>query len=399
MTDRIRDRRLGWALLTAFVASMVAFVLFWTIPNVDPAYWLGGERHGHRRRRERAVDLYGLDDPLPVQYVRLMKGIIERRRRVLLRLRPDRVRRPDRKPPCSLPRRAAGDDLARRRRGGDRDRPRRIAWPCLRPPPRAMARPGDHRRGGGRLLDPVAGARRAAVGLPLPTSGRSSPIDGYAPLTENPFEWFWHLLLPWIAAALPFAGAYVQVVRSSLLDRVDEDWVRTARAKGLSEKQVLRRHVLRNALIPPINLWGLDFSHAFGGYPLRRGDLRPPRYRPTDRDDARRPRPAPDRRARHLPLDRCRARQRDRRHHRRLPRPADPPSRRPGLDTPRRLHVWEVASGLPGQSRHATSPKASPMRIPSELSATRSRPMSSPWKSTALSMNRTVGVISATSQK
>ena len=49
---------------------------------------------------------------------------------------------------------------------------------------------------------------------------------------------------------------------------IDEDWVRTARAKGLSEKQVLRRHVLRNALISPVNIWGLDFSHAFGGFVL-----------------------------------------------------------------------------------------------------------------------------------
>jgi peptide/nickel transport system permease protein len=57
-------------------------------------------------------------------------------------------------------------------------------------------------------------------------------------------------------------------VRASLLEGVDQDWVRTARAKGLSERRVLRGHVLRNALIPPVNIWGLDFSHAFGGYAL-----------------------------------------------------------------------------------------------------------------------------------
>jgi peptide/nickel transport system permease protein len=60
----------------------------------------------------------------------------------------------------------------------------------------------------------------------------------------------------------------VQFVRASLLQAVDQEWVRTARAKGLSEKRVLRRHVLRNGLIPPVNLWGLDFSHAFGGFAL-----------------------------------------------------------------------------------------------------------------------------------
>jgi peptide/nickel transport system permease protein len=76
------------------------------------------------------------------------------------------------------------------------------------------------------------------------------------------------MLLPWIAAALPFMGAYVHVVRASLLDMVNEDWVRTARAKGVPERALLRRHVLRNGLIPPVSIWGLDFSHAFGGFAL-----------------------------------------------------------------------------------------------------------------------------------
>jgi peptide/nickel transport system permease protein len=94
------------------------------------------------------------------------------------------------------------------------------------------------------------------------------PDGGYVGLRDNPFEWAWHLMLPWIAAGLPFAGAYVQVVRASLLSAVNEEWVRTARAKGLPEPKVIRRHVLRNGLIPPVNLWGLDFAHAFGGFAL-----------------------------------------------------------------------------------------------------------------------------------
>ena len=69
-------RRLGWAVVTAFLASIVAFVLFWTIPNVDPEYFLGGAEHGNEFTRARAVEKYGLDDPLPVQYERLMKEIL-----------------------------------------------------------------------------------------------------------------------------------------------------------------------------------------------------------------------------------------------------------------------------------------------------------------------------------
>ena len=94
------------------------------------------------------------------------------------------------------------------------------------------------------------------------------PDGGYTALRDDPVDWARHLFLPWLAAGLPFAGAYIQIVRASLLSAVDEEWVRTARAKGLSEKRVIRRHVLRNGLIPPVNIWGLDFSHAFGGFAL-----------------------------------------------------------------------------------------------------------------------------------
>ena len=69
-------RRFASALITAWVASIIAFVLFWTVPNVDPAYWLGGAEHGTNESRARATEKYGLDDPLPVQYVRLMESIL-----------------------------------------------------------------------------------------------------------------------------------------------------------------------------------------------------------------------------------------------------------------------------------------------------------------------------------
>jgi peptide/nickel transport system permease protein len=69
-------RRFAWALVTAFIASVIAFAMFWAIPNVDPSYWLGGAEHGTDATRARAVEKYGLDDPLPVQYTRLMGEIL-----------------------------------------------------------------------------------------------------------------------------------------------------------------------------------------------------------------------------------------------------------------------------------------------------------------------------------
>jgi peptide/nickel transport system permease protein len=91
------------------------------------------------------------------------------------------------------------------------------------------------------------------------------PNGGYVPLTQNPWQWFTHLLMPWTALSLLFIGVYSRVLRGNVLDTMNDDYVRTARAKGLSERQVLVRHVLRNSMIPIITLWGLDFAAVLGG--------------------------------------------------------------------------------------------------------------------------------------
>ena len=91
------------------------------------------------------------------------------------------------------------------------------------------------------------------------------PNGGYVPLTKNPWQWFVHLILPWTALSVLFIGFYSRVLRSNILDTLNEDFVRTARAKGLSERRVLVRHVLRNSMIPIISLFGLDFAAVVGG--------------------------------------------------------------------------------------------------------------------------------------
>jgi peptide/nickel transport system permease protein len=91
------------------------------------------------------------------------------------------------------------------------------------------------------------------------------PNGGYVPFTQSPFQWFWHLVLPWLTLAVLFIGFYSRILRSNLLDTMGEDFVRTARAKGLSERRVLVRHVLRTSLIPIVSLWGLDFAGVVGG--------------------------------------------------------------------------------------------------------------------------------------
>jgi peptide/nickel transport system permease protein len=91
------------------------------------------------------------------------------------------------------------------------------------------------------------------------------PNGGYVPLTEDPVQWAYHLIMPWTALSLLFIGIYSRVLRSNVLDTMNDDYVRTARAKGLSERQVMLHHVLRNSLIPIVTLWGLDFGAVLGG--------------------------------------------------------------------------------------------------------------------------------------
>jgi peptide/nickel transport system permease protein len=91
------------------------------------------------------------------------------------------------------------------------------------------------------------------------------PAGGYVGLTDDPWQWFTHLVLPWITLAALFIGFYSRVLRTNVLDALGADYVRTARAKGLSERRVLVAHVLRSALIPVVTLFGLDFGAAIGG--------------------------------------------------------------------------------------------------------------------------------------
>ena len=91
------------------------------------------------------------------------------------------------------------------------------------------------------------------------------PDGGYYPFTKDPVQWAYHLVLPWFVLAVLFIGFYGRVLRSNMLDVMNEDYVRTARAKGLEPKLVMTRHVLRNSLIPIVTLFGLDFAAVLGG--------------------------------------------------------------------------------------------------------------------------------------
>ncbi len=100
-----------------------------------------------------------------------------------------------------------------------------------------------------------------------------TPIAGYCnffPGTvgaqcDGPVNWAYHLILPWVTFMILFAALYVRLVRANVMETMNEDYVRTARAKGASERRVMLEHVLRNSLLPVVTILGMDLGLALGG--------------------------------------------------------------------------------------------------------------------------------------
>ena len=91
------------------------------------------------------------------------------------------------------------------------------------------------------------------------------PFHGYVAITTNPGQWFEYLILPWLTLALVTAASYTRLTRASMLEVLGEDYIRTARSKGMGENRLIGRHALRAALTPVVTLAGLDIGTALGG--------------------------------------------------------------------------------------------------------------------------------------
>ena len=100
-----------------------------------------------------------------------------------------------------------------------------------------------------------------------------TPIAGYCEVFSPPpgaacgglVQWFYHMILPWSTFAILFAALYVRMIRASVMETLNEDYVRTARAKGAPESQVMIKHVLRNAMLPVVTMLGMDIALGLGG--------------------------------------------------------------------------------------------------------------------------------------
>ncbi|RAY13971.1 ABC transporter permease [Actinomadura craniellae] len=129
----------------------------------------------------------------------------------------------------------------------------------------------------GTIFDRAAmGIALAGVSLPIFFTGLLSlafivykwellPAVNYVPLTENPAKWFSGLILPWVTLAFLYAALYARLTRAGMLETLNEDYIRTARAKGLSERTVITKHALRATLTPILTIFGLDLGLLLGG--------------------------------------------------------------------------------------------------------------------------------------
>jgi peptide/nickel transport system permease protein len=247
-------RRLVGMVAVLFAISVVTFLIFNVIPNGDPARRIAGH-HATQQTLDQINKEWGFNDPLPVQYVDMMKKVFSGSlKSYQSQLNVDQQIWKGLPVTFSLCIGAA------------------IIWMAFA----IMFGYLSAVRAGG--LTDKSLTILALVGISLPVFWLGAmllylfsfkvsifPTGDYVKFTVNPWEWFTHLLLPWITLAILFIGFYSRLLRSNMLDAMDEDYVRTARAKGLSERQVRMRHVLRNSLIPIVTLFGLDFGAVIGG--------------------------------------------------------------------------------------------------------------------------------------
>jgi peptide/nickel transport system permease protein len=91
------------------------------------------------------------------------------------------------------------------------------------------------------------------------------PKTGYVELADDPLQWAWHLVLPWLVLAFLHAAIYARLTRGQMLETLSEDFIRTARAKGLTERKVIGKHALRNVLLPIVTVFGVDLGALLAG--------------------------------------------------------------------------------------------------------------------------------------
>ena len=254
-------RRVIWMIVVLFVISIITYVIFYVMPPEDPAVAFSGKIATPAQIAQTRKRL-GIDKPIYVQYYRFTKRFV------------------------------LGDEYGWPGMGfsyatGQAIRPEvmqrawvtaqlaigaAIVWLLLGIPIGIIS-----------ALKRRTIADRLAMGFAL--FGVSAPVfwiglialyifwrvlhisagTGYTPIGTSPVDWFGHFWLPWVVLALLYAGFYARMVRGNMIEVMSEDYIRTARAKGLPERTVIAKHGLRAALTPVVTMLGLDLGALMGG--------------------------------------------------------------------------------------------------------------------------------------
>ena len=255
-------RRLIGLVIVLFAITVLTFLIFFATPGVDPARQLAG-RNPDQATVAAIRHEFGLDRPLPVRYALMMKRLFISRDLVSYGNQALEV----------VPAITSAAPVTFSLVIGAA-----VLWVFFSILLGLLAVVFR-----GTILDPLR-MILALIGISMPVFWLGEMLNlitqdrlhdtflfswvpplGYTPLTQNPGQWFLHLIIPWITLSVLYIGFYARVLRANLLEIQNEDYVRTARAKGLSPRRVLVKHMLRTSLITFVSLFGLDFGVLVGG--------------------------------------------------------------------------------------------------------------------------------------
>ena len=258
-------RRILWAALLFLVITFVTFVIFYVGPN-NPARAVCGGDQAKRECLVRATAKLGLDKPMPVQYYKFLKQLV---------VHQDLGESFATSQSVNQRIKEAAPVTASLVFGGA------VLWMMIglsvgifsALKPRSLIDRSAmvfvligvsaHPIWIGLIFEYVFGVKLGWTPIANYANFFGAPPDSALP--GGPWQWFYHLILPWCTFALLFAALYVRMIRANVMETLNEDYVRTARAKGAPEGQVIRSHVLRNALLPVVTMLGMDIGIALGG--------------------------------------------------------------------------------------------------------------------------------------
>jgi peptide/nickel transport system permease protein len=255
-------RRVAGLVIVLFTITVIVFLLFFATPGIDPSARLAG-RNPSPETVAAVRHEFGLDRPLPVRYGLMMKRLFISRDLVSYGNQALKV----------VPAITSAAPVTFSLVLGAA-----LLWVVVSIGMGLLAVTFK-----GTVVDPLL-MIVALIGISMPVFWLGEVLNlitqdrlhdtflfswvpplGYTPFTANPWQWFLHLIIPWVTLSVLYIGFYARVLRANLLDIQNEDYVRTARAKGLPPRRVLLKHMLRNSMITFVSLFGLDFGFLVGG--------------------------------------------------------------------------------------------------------------------------------------